>query len=51
MAADIDPQKEYLLMVGGLMKGQKISKSVGNIIDPYEIIHKYGLDQIRFLFI
>ena len=28
--------------------GQKISKSVGNIINPYEIIDTYGLDQIRF---
>ena len=29
-------------------EGQKISKSLGNAIDPYEIIDKYGLDQIRY---
>jgi len=29
-------------------EGKKISKSLGNVIDPYEIINKYGLDQIRF---
>ena len=27
---------------------EKISKSLGNVIDPYEIIKEYGLDQIRF---
>ena len=31
-----------------LNEGQKISKSVGNVIDPYEVVNKYGLDQIRF---
>ena len=29
-------------------EGQKISKSLGNVIDPYEIINEFGLDQIRF---
>ena len=32
-------------------EGQKISKSLGNIIDPYEIINEYGLDQIRFFYL
>ena len=27
---------------------KKISKSLGNVISPYEIIDQYGLDQIRF---
>jgi methionyl-tRNA synthetase len=29
-------------------EGQKISKSVGNVIDPYELITTYGLDQTRY---
>lgn len=29
-------------------EGQKISKSLGNVIDPYELINTYGLDQTRY---
>jgi methionyl-tRNA synthetase len=29
-------------------EGQKISKSLGNVIDPYELITTYGLDQTRY---
>ncbi len=29
-------------------EGQKISKSVGNIIDPNKIVQNYGLDQVRY---
>ncbi|MFA7275953.1 MAG: valine--tRNA ligase [Pseudobdellovibrionaceae bacterium] len=29
-------------------KGQKMSKSKGNVIDPLEIIEKYGTDALRF---
>jgi len=29
-------------------EGQKISKSTGNVIDPYELIKTYGLDQLRY---
>src|SRR5262249_50725113 len=28
--------------------GQKISKSLGNVIDPYELIKTYGLDPVRY---
>jgi len=28
--------------------GEKISKSLGNVIDPMELIEKYGVDQTRF---
>ncbi|MCL2469602.1 MAG: valine--tRNA ligase [Alphaproteobacteria bacterium] len=31
-------------------KGQKMSKSKGNIIDPLEIIDSYGCDALRFTF-
>jgi len=30
--------------------GQKMSKSKGNIIDPWEIINQYGADALRFYF-
>lgn len=28
--------------------GEKISKSLGNVIDPIELVEKYGVDQTRF---
>ena len=48
MAADIKPPKKIFAHGWWTNEGQKISKSVGNIINPYEIIDTYGLDQIRF---
>jgi len=29
-------------------EGQKISKSLGNVIDPFELIQTYGLDEVRY---
>lgn len=29
-------------------KGEKMSKSVGNVVDPLELVQTYGLDQLRF---
>jgi methionyl-tRNA synthetase len=48
MAAEIEvPRQEY---VHGflLMNDQKMSKSLGNVIDPFAIIEKYGADALRF---
>lgn len=28
--------------------GQKMSKSLGNVIDPYEIVNEYGTDALRY---
>jgi len=28
--------------------GQKISKSVGNVVDPVALVEEYGVDQVRF---
>lgn len=30
------------------IEGQKISKSLGNVVDPFELIEKYGVDPIRY---
>ncbi len=30
------------------VEGKKMSKSLGNIIDPLEIINEYGTDALRF---
>jgi len=31
--------------------GQKISKSLGNVIDPFELAEKYGADGVRYFFL
>ncbi len=33
------------------MGGQKMSKSLGNIIDPFELVKKYGTDPVRYFFL
>ncbi|WP_417668570.1 methionine--tRNA ligase [Roseibium sp.] len=32
-------------------KGEKMSKSIGNVIDPFNLIETYGLDQTRYFFL
>ena len=29
-------------------KGEKMSKSVGNVVDPYDLVETFGLDTLRF---
>ncbi len=31
-------------------KGEKMSKSVGNVVDPFQMIEHYGCDQVRYFF-
>lgn len=31
-------------------KGEKMSKSVGNVVDPFALVEEYGLDQVRYFF-
>jgi len=51
MAAKVDlPKKVY--GHGWILSGEeKMSKSKGNILDPLEIIEKYGLDPLRYYLI
>ena len=48
MGADIEPPKRVFAHGWWTNEGQKISKSLGNIIDPIAIVEKYGLDQVRY---
>lgn len=34
-----------------LADGQKMSKSIGNVVDPMEVIEKHGLDAFRYFFL
>ncbi|MEM7122644.1 MAG: methionine--tRNA ligase [Pseudomonadota bacterium] len=48
MAAGIEPPKRIYAHGWWTNEGQKISKSLGNIIDPHQIVEEYGLDQVRY---
>jgi len=48
MGADLEPPKRVFAHGWWTNEGQKISKSLGNIIDPIEIVERYGLDQVRY---
>ncbi|HYA81226.1 MAG TPA: methionine--tRNA ligase [Methylocystis sp.] len=32
-------------------RGEKMSKSVGNVVDPIELASRYGVDQLRYFFL
>lgn len=34
-----------------LNKGAKMSKSVGNVVDPFDLADAYGVDQLRYFFL
>ena len=44
-------QKVYVHALVRDKKGQKMSKSKGNVIDPLELINEYGADSLRFTLI
>ena len=48
MSANLELPKKIFAHGWWTNEGNKISKSLGNAIDPIEIIAKYGLDQIRY---
>ena len=48
MAANLKLPKRIFAHGWWTNEGNKISKSLGNAIDPIEIIDKYGLDQFRY---
>jgi methionyl-tRNA synthetase len=48
MAADL-PLPEQVFVHGFLlMDGEKMSKSLGNVLDPFEIIDRFGTDALRY---
>ena len=48
LAAGIAAPKRVFAHGWWTNEGQKISKSLGNVIDPYKLIDDYGLDQTRY---
>lgn len=48
MSADFPLPKSVLIHGFITVEGQKMSKSLGNVIDPLVILDKYGVDPIRY---
>jgi len=48
MGADLPPPRRVFAHGWWTNEGQKISKSLGNVIEPNEIVARYGLDQLRY---
>ncbi len=48
MAAGLETPKRVFAHGWWTNEGQKISKSLGNVIDPYALIETYGLDPVRY---
>jgi methionyl-tRNA synthetase len=48
MAADLKPPKRVFAHGWWTVEGQKMSKSLGNVISPRDMIAKYGLDPVRY---
>jgi methionyl-tRNA synthetase len=51
MSAGIPVQKRVFAHGFLFNKGEKMSKSVGNVVDPFNFADQYGVDQIRYFFL
>jgi methionyl-tRNA synthetase len=48
MAAGLEPPRRVFAHGWWTIEGEKMSKSLGNAIDPAQLIETYGLDQTRY---
>ena len=48
MAAEIELPKRVFVHGYLLMDGEKMSKSLGNVLDPFAVIERFGADALRF---
>ena len=48
MGAGLEPPKRVFAHGWWTNEGEKISKSLGNVIEPRQIVETYGLDQVRY---
>ncbi len=48
MSAGVAPSKQIFIHGFITSGGQKMSKSIGNVIDPLELVKKYGTDALRY---
>jgi methionyl-tRNA synthetase len=48
MAAGYEVPKRMFIHGYLLMEGHKMSKSLGNVLDPFEVIERFGADALRY---
>jgi methionyl-tRNA synthetase len=48
MAAGLELPERIFVHGYLLMDGEKMSKSLGNVLDPFEVIERFGADALRF---
>jgi len=48
MAAELELPEHIFVHGFLLMEGEKMSKSLGNVLDPFAVIERYGADALRF---
>ena len=48
MSAGVAPSQQIFIHSYITAEGQKMSKSLGNVINPYDIVAEYGTDAVRF---
>lgn len=51
LSAGLDLPKNILVHGFITHSGHKMSKSLGNVVDPFELIEKYGQDALRYYFL
>ena len=51
MSAGIEPPRRVFSHGFLFNRGEKMSKSVGNVIDPFALADAYGVDQLRYFFL
>ncbi len=48
MAAELEPPRRMVIHGFLLMGEKKMSKSLGNVLDPFAVIERFGADALRF---
>ena len=51
MSAGLPLPKQIVVHGFLFSRGEKMSKSVGNVVDPLELAARYGVDQLRYFFL
>jgi methionyl-tRNA synthetase len=51
MSAGLEPPKRVYAHGFLFNRGEKMSKSVGNVVDPFAMSDHYGVDQMRYFFL
>ncbi len=48
MSAGVEPSRQIVILGFITSEGQKMSKSAGNVVDPFKLVEEYGTDALRY---